>query len=142
MKVCIDSDQTGKHLKGVLVTYLRQGPYDVTDLGAAPDAQYPEVATALAHCIAAEDFERGILICGSGLGMAMAACKVRGVFAGTVSDPVAADRLARSNNAQIICLGAQFISTHRAKLIVTAFLGARFGDRPNARRMRELEGAQ
>ena len=91
-----------------------------------PDQHYPDVAYHLAKKIQAGQYDRGILICGTGLGMAIAANKVKGVYAGSCNDVYCAERLQKSNNAQILTLGAQVTGPESAKIIVSAWLGSEF----------------
>ena len=96
----------------------------------------------LAQEIQKRRYDRGILICGTGLGMAMIANKVEGVFAGTCHDVYSAERLKKSNDAQVLTLGARVIGPELAKMVVDAWLDSEFqggGSLPKVDRMRELE---
>lgn len=139
MKVCIDSDKDGLLLKREIVTLCRNAGYNVTDLRGHLAGEWPDIGYTLAKKIAAKEYERGILICKTGLGMAIVANKVRGVYAGRCHDVTSAVELAASKNAQILVLGADFISIGSAKKVVSAFLVTEFTFRPNAERMHELE---
>ena len=117
---------------------------DAVDLNllAQRQADYPDIGHNLAKRVAAKEFDRGILVCGTGLGMAMVANKVEGVFAGTCHDVYSAERLCKSNAAQVITLGARVIGPELAKTIISAWIHSRFeGGRslPKVERMRELE---
>lgn len=139
MKICIDSDATGREMRCIMAAMVRQLGHHLMDLNSPDGDQYPEIATRLAKRVAHGDFERGILVCGSGLGMAMAANKVRGVFAGTPQNVDTARKMAESNNAQIITVGCEVLGHYEPYLIVQAYLGTAFAERRNAARMRELE---
>ena len=145
MRVAIDSDGNGSELKGVLYVFLKQKGIDVVDLcylDKHSNGDYPDVAFNLAEKIQAGKFERGILICGTGLGMAICANKVEGVFAGACSDVYSAERLRKSNDAQVLALGALVVGREQAKTIVAAWLNAEFqGGRslPKVEKIRELE---
>lgn len=144
MKIAIDCDEAGLPLKQPVMEQLRALGVEVTDLNRAAQSQadYPDIGHHLAQRIAAKEFERGILICGTGLGMAMVANKVEGVFAGTCHDVYSAERLCKSNNAQVITMGARVIGPELAKTIVSAWVKSEFeGGRstPKVERMRELE---
>lgn len=145
MKLAIDSDQNGAALKHALTTMLAEQRVDFVDLDYLRDNEeeyYPDVAYSLAKKIQEKQFDRGILICGTGLGMAMCANKVQGVFSGTCSDVYSAERLCKSNNAQVLSLGAQVIGVESAKLIVSAWLSSEYqGGRsaPKVKRMRQIE---
>jgi ribose 5-phosphate isomerase B len=139
MKIAISSDETGEELKSQLISVLVGDGHEVTDEG---EHDYPEAALYVATTIQRKEAERGVLVCGTGMGMAMAANKVFGVYAGSPRDVESAARLARSNNAQIITLGSETTHPEQAIAMVRAFLSAEFEDRPNARLMRTLEGAK
>lgn len=145
MKIAIDSDKNGIELKKILIQHLSEIEYDITDLSYLDmhdQEDYPDVAINLANEIKNNKFERGILICGTGLGMAMCANKVPGIFAGTCSDVYSAERLVKSNDAQILCLGALVLGPELAKSIVSAWVNSTFqGGRslPKVERMREID---
>lgn len=144
MKVAIDCDDAGLPLKPVILEQLRSLGVEAVDLNLLGECQvdYPDIAHNLALKIAAHEFDRGILICGTGLGMAMVANKVKGVFAGTCHDVYSAERVCKSNNAQVLTLGARVIGPELARTIVTAWVKSEFeGGRslPKVERMRELE---
>ena len=144
MKIAMDCDEAGLPLKPAIVEQLRALGVEAVDLnllGQAP-VDYPDIGHQLARRVAAGEFERGILICGTGLGMAMVANKVKGIFAGTCHDTYSAERLRKSNNAQVLTLGARVVGPELAKSIVSAWVKAEFeGGRslPKVERMRCLE---
>lgn len=137
MKIAVDSDRTGGFLKRKVMAFLKANGLDPTDLGH--EGEYPDIAHALACRVRSGEFERGVLLCGTGQGMAMAANKVRGVYAGCAADVVSARRMAESNNAQILTMGADIVGPQLAEAIVAAFVFTEFQERPSAKRMRELE---
>jgi ribose 5-phosphate isomerase B len=144
MKLAIDCDDAGFSLKQPIIDQLRALGVDVTDLnrGAQSKVDYPDIGYNLAKKISAKEFERGILICGTGLGMAMVANKVEGVFAGTCHDVYSAERLSKSNNAQVLTMGARVIGPELAKMVVAAWVKSEFEagrSLPKVERMRELE---
>lgn len=147
MKVAIDCDDAGLSLKPVIVEHLRSLGVDAVDLDLIGKSKvdYPDVGHNLAKKIAAKEFDRGILICGTGLGMAMVANKVKGVFAGTCHDAYSAERLCKSNNAQVLTMGARVVGPELAKSIVSAWVKSEFeGGRsaPKVERMRRLENGE
>lgn len=148
MRVAIDSDTNGTELKKVLIEYFRAQDFEIEDLdflGSGQELDYPDVAFNLAGRIRDREYDRGILICGTGLGMAMCANKVKGVFAGACSDIYAAQRLVRSNDAQVLALGALVTGKESAKCIAEAFLTSSFqggGSLSKVNRMRDLENSQ
>lgn len=145
MKVVIDCDDAAVELKRIIVKHLESQDVEVTDLdylGTKPDAFYPEIGYNLALKIQDGSFERGILICGTGLGMAMIANKVEGVYAGVCHDVFSAERLRKSNDAQILTMGARVIGPEAAKTVVSAWLKSEFqggGSQPKVDQMRSLE---
>jgi len=144
MKFAIDCDDAGLPLKQPIMEQLRALGVDVTDLNRSAQSKvdYPDIGYNLAKKISAKEFERGILICGTGLGMAMVANKVEGVFAGTCHDVYSAERLSKSNNAQVLTMGARVIGPELAKMVVVAWVKSEFEagrSLSKVERMRELE---
>ena len=145
MKLCIDCDDAALSLKKVIYDHLKAQGIDVTDLKYAAGKEnpyYPEIGYNLAQAIQAGTYERGILICGTGLGMAMIANKVQGVFAGTCHDVFSAERLKKSNDANVLTMGERVIGPELAKMIVDAWLNSEFaggGSTPKVEQMRDLE---
>lgn len=144
MRVAIDSDDAGVELKRVLVEHLWALGAEVSDLDmlGGQTVAYPDIGYNLAQRIAAREFDRGILICGTGLGMCMIANKVAGVYAAVCHDVYSAERARRSNDAQILTMGARVIGPELAKTIVSAWLKSEFEagrSAPKVARMRELE---
>jgi len=145
MRIVIDSDCNGHDHKRALVSHLSEIGHEVVDLdftASKSECHYPDVALNLARKIQSGEFAKGILICGTGLGMAITANKVPGVYAGACNDIYSAERLAKSNNAQIIALGAQVTGIESAKLLVGAFISSEFGggrSLPKYTRIQEIE---
>ena len=148
MKVAIGCDNAGYPLKGVVTESLKQAYADieVIDFGV-PDADdpeyYPDVAERVARAVAGEGFDRGILICGTGLGMAMTASKVPGIRAATCHDAYSAERARKSNNAQILAMGARVIGPELAKVITKVWMDSEFdtgsSSGPKVQRMVEID---
>ena len=136
MKIAIGCDNAGYPLRKLSLRALASeySDVEVVDFGV-PDADdselYPDVAERVAQAVATEDYDRGILICGTGLGMAMTACKVPGIRAATCHDTYSAERARKSNNAQILTMGARVIGPELAKSIVNVWMAAEFD--PNGR---------
>ncbi len=145
MHIVIDADEAGLKLKQDLVEHMGSlgvEAVDLNHLGKNPDADYPEIGYNLAVKIKDQEYDRGILICGTGLGMAMIANKVETVYAGPCHDVYSAERLRKSNDAQVITLGARVVGVELAKTIVNAWLEAEFqagSSRPKVESMRNLE---
>ena len=141
MRVVIDCDDAAIELKKIIIKH----GVEVTDLdylGSHQGAFYPEIGYNLAQKIKDGQYERGILICGTGLGMAMIANKVQGVYAGVCHDVFSAERLRKSNDAQVLTMGARVIGPELDKTIVDAWLVSEFqggGSTAKVQQMRELE---
>jgi ribose 5-phosphate isomerase B len=126
--IVVGSDHLGLPLKNVLRDYLRNLGYVVEDMGVneASPVDYPDVGAQLAEAVGAQKFDRGILVCGTGAGMAIVANKVPGVRAVSVQDPYTAERARASNNAQIITMGSQIVGPEVAKKLVDIWLESEF----------------
>lgn len=146
VRIAIDCDDAAIDLKKVICDHLKKQGVHITDLDylGQEKADYPEIGFHLAQEIRKGHYDRGILICGTGLGMAMIANKVEGVFAGTCHDVYSAERLKKSNDAQILTMGARVIGPELAKMVVDAWLASEFqggGSIPKVEKMRKLEHA-
>ena len=144
LKILIDADDAAYDMKDEIIAHLLAKGYEVSDLAymKTHDTTYPAVAFNLAKQIQQGAAPRGILICGTGLGMAMMANKVEGVFAGTCHDVYSAERLKKSNDANVLTFGARVIGVELAKMIVDAWLASEFaggGSTPKVELMRKLE---
>ena len=128
MKLAIGCDEAAYDLKQIIKQHLSDAGHEVTDFGTH-DAQpelYPDVAFAVAEQVAAGTFERALLLCGTGIGMAISANKVKGIRAAQCHDTYSAERASRSNDAQIITIGARVVGPELAKAIVDTWLRASF----------------
>ena len=111
-------------------------------MSAEEVTDYPDVGVALAEAVREGRFERGILICGTGIGMAITANKVPGVFAACCHDPYSAERARKSNDAQILTMGAQIVAPTLARVLVDHWLASEFaGGRsaPKVEKMRRID---
>ncbi|MAK40038.1 MAG: ribose 5-phosphate isomerase B [Micrococcales bacterium] len=134
--VAIGSDHAGYALKTAIADFLRDSGYEVTDVGTHSDdrVDYPHFAAAVAHLVVDGDVERGVLVCGSGQGVSIAANKVPGARAGVVREVYDAEMLRKHNNANIACFGQQATDEETARSAVHAFLTTDFeGGRHQAR---------
>ena len=143
-KIAIDCDDAALEMKKAIILYLESKGFIIVDLKYSENksAYYPEIGYNLAQKIRSGEFDRGILLCGTGLGMAMIANKVEGVYAGVCHDVFSAERLAKSNNAQIMTMGARVIGPELAKMIVYAWLCSDFeggSSTQKVQQMRDLE---
>ncbi len=143
MKIAMGADHGGVALKAELAARLVDQGHEVIDLGThGPDGvDYPDYAHAVADLVVSGGADRGILVCGTGQGMAMAANKVPGVRAGVVSDTFSATMIAEHNDAKILCLGARVVGPGLAAAIVDSYMGASFAGGRHARRVGKIEPA-
>ncbi len=128
MRLAIGCDEAGYAMKEMLAAHLRDAGHAVTDygVGAGETALYPDVALRVASDVAGGAHDRAVLICGTGIGVSISANKVRGIRAAQAHDTYSAERAQKSNDAQILCLGARVVGPELARSIVDAFLGAAF----------------
>ena len=144
MLIAIASDHAGFALKGDLVPFLREAGHDVLDLGPDSDASvdYPAYGARLAAAIADGKATHGIAICGSGIGIAIAANRNPACRCAQVSEPVSAGFARSHNTANAIALGARLIGIEMAKACVTAFLTTPFEGGRHQRRVDMLSNPQ
>lgn len=137
MKIAIASEHAGFDLKEKIKDYLMEKGYDVTDLGADTDEpiDYPFIAAGLAERVAVGEFNKGILLCGTGIGMTMAAGKVPGIRAALCTDPFMAQMTREHNDANVLCLGAWITGLKLSYAIVDAFLQSEFTGGRHERRV-------
>lgn len=130
MKVAIGCDPNAQELKAQLIPFVEDLGHEVFDFGS-DDPIYANVAIQLGEAVARKEYDRGILICGTGIGVCITANKVPGVYAALVTDIYQAQRAVLSNNANVITLGAQVIGIELAKCLVKEYLSLTFD--PNGR---------
>ncbi len=136
MKLAIGSDHAGLPLKQALIPYLdsRMIPYEDFGTDSPESVDYPRIAEKVCKAILSGQFDRGILICGTGIGMSITANKFPGIRAAAVSEPFSAILAKRHNNANVLCMGARVVGAGLATLITEGFLNASFeGDRHQRR---------
>lgn len=140
-KIVIGSDHFGFPLKQKIGEYLYSLGYEVEDLGVKEEdpVDYPDIGTALAELVVARHYDRGILICGTGAGMAIVANKVPGVRAVCVQDPYTAERARASNNAQIITFGSQITGIEVAKKLLDIWLKSEFQGGRSAPKVKKID---
>ncbi len=140
MTLVIGSDHAGWHLKQAVIAHLRAGGHTVTDLGPerAERCDYPDFAAAVSRAVAGGEAPLGILCCGSGQGMAMAANRVPGVRAAVVSDVFSAHATREHNDANVLCMGERVIGAGLACDIVDAFVSAEFEGGRHAGRVAKI----
>lgn len=142
MRVVIGSDHGGHALRRDLLDHLRGSGLDLVDVGPADDGivDFPDVTVDLTRVVLDGDGDsRGILICGSGIGVSMAANKVRGIRAALAHDHYSAHQSVEHDDANVLCLGGRVIGTQVARELVDAFLAARYdGGEIFERRLQKL----
>jgi len=142
MRIAVGSDHGGFVLKGEIVGMLGEAGHEVVDVGAyAYDStdDYPDFAQAVALTVQSGQAERGVLICGSGVGASIAANKVPGICAGLCHDTYSAHQGVEHDKMNILCLGARVIGPEVAYELVRAFVGARFtGEERHVRRLAKV----
>ncbi len=128
LSIAIGCDEAAFEMKEEMKAYVKSLGYEVEDYGVydTNPVLYPDVAVKVATAVAAGKHERGILICGTGIGMAITANKVPGIRAAQCHDPYSAERARMSNNAQIMTMGARVIGIELAKMLVSIWLKAEF----------------
>ena len=137
MKIGIAADHGGFVLKEQLAESLRGSGYEVVDFGAyqlTPDDDYPDFIIPLSRAVAAKEVERGVALCGSGIGASVAANKVAGVRAGLVHDVFSARQGVEDDAMNVFCLGGKVIGSALALELIRTFLTARFSNAARHRR--------
>ncbi len=141
MNVVIGGDHAGLSLKNWLIAELKKDGIQLNDIGAYDEtpSDYPDFALEVGKRVASGKAERGILICGSGIGACIAANKIKGVRAGLSHDTYSAHQGVEHDDMNILCLGARIIGSAPALEIVRAFLGAEFtNEERHARRLKKV----
>ena len=130
MRIAIGADHAGYALKQDLIPSLRADGHEVQDLGThGPEpVDYPDISAAVGRAVAGGDAERGVLICGSGVGASVAANKLAGVRAGLCHDTYSAHQGVEHDAMNVLCLGARITGPELAKELVAAFLKASFSE--------------
>ena len=140
MRIALAADHAGYLLKDELAAWLREAGHDVTDLGTnGPESvDYPEYGARLARAVASGEAERGIAVCGSGIGIAIAVNRFAECRCAQVNESLSAELARTHNNANVIALGARLIGSDMAKACVSAFLDTDFAGGRHQRRVDQL----
>ncbi len=137
MHIALGADHAGLQTKNELAHWLRSLGHEVLDLGAAtldPDDDYPDFAEAVTEAVAVGRAERGLLLCGSGVGASITANKVPGIRAGLCHDTYSAHQGVEHDDMNVICIGGRVIGIELAKAVLDAFLDANFLPEPRFQR--------
>lgn len=138
MKIGFGSDHAAIELKNLLLEHLKEQGYECVDFGAySPEEKvdYPIPGRMVAEAIRRGEIDKGVLVCGTGVGISLAANKVPGIRAGVCSEPFTAKMIAEHNNCQIVAMGARVVGSELAKMIVDSFFSASFLGGRHARRV-------
>lgn len=140
-KIVIASDHAGFELKQGIVQFLKDQKIPFEDLGPqnTESVDYPDYAALVASLVSKNKADRGILICGTGMGMCMTANKFSGVRAATVADLFTAEMVRKHNDANVLCLGARVTKPDLARDIVKTFLTTEFERERHERRVKKIE---
>jgi ribose 5-phosphate isomerase B len=146
MRVAVAFDHRGVHLRERVIETLSDDGHQVVDLGTDTDAvriDYPDKARELGEAILRGDAERGVLVCGSGVGAAVAACKMRGIRAAICHDVYSAHQGVEHDDMNVLCLGSEVVGPSLAGDLVSTFLGASFdGGERYVERLRKVEAME
>jgi ribose 5-phosphate isomerase B len=128
MKIAMGADHGGYSLKEIIKKHLVEAGHEVLDLGThdTQSCNYPDYAAKVAYAVADKDADLGVLVCGTGIGMSIAANKVKGIRAAAVSDCFTAQATREHNDSNIICLGERIVGPGLAMRIVDTWLNASF----------------
>lgn len=140
MRIAIGTDHRGFAVRAKVVESLQRAGHEVIDVGAfSPDAiDYPDIAADVAHKVSRGEVERGILICGTGLGMCIAANKVRGVRAAPCHDDITIEMSRRHNDANVLCLSADLLGEQLIDRMIEQWLTTPFEGGRHARRVEKI----
>lgn len=146
MRIAVASDHAGFELKNELIPYISSLGHDVSDLGAhslVPGDDYPDYAEAVGIAVRNGGAERGVLVCGSGVGVSVAATKIAGIRAAVCHDTYSAHQGVEHDDMNVLVMGSRIIAIELAKELVRSFLGARFsGEERHMRRLNKVKAIE
>ena len=145
MRIVVGADHRGYELKDAVAAGLRENGHEVLDVGTnGPDSvDYPDIALAVGEAIREGRAERGVLVCGSGVGAAIAACKLPGIRAAICHDTYSAHQGVEHDDMNVLSLGARVVGDELAREVVEAFVRARFsGEERYVRRLAKVEAME
>lgn len=142
MRIAIGADHAGYHLKNIILELLAFMEHEIIDVGAHsfdPSDDYPDFSAILARKIASGDAERGIMVCGSGVGASVTANKINGVRAAICHDTYSAHQGVEHDDMNVLCIGAKIVGEGIVKELVPVFLSAKFsGEERHQRRLNKV----
>lgn len=140
MKIAFACDQGGYPLREAIISHLKEKDYEILDFGidSQVSVDYPDYAQQVAEAVAAGHADLGILVCGTGIGMSIAANKVPGIRCALLSDPYSAEKARQHNNANVIALGGRVLGDQLALSILDHFLAASFEGGRHDRRLGKI----
>jgi len=136
----VGADEAGAPLKEHLAKYLNDNGYQTKDYGNGSEQDYPEVASQVAQAVSSGEHDRALLVCGTGLGMAITANKIPGVRAVTAHDPYSAERARKSNDAQVLAMGARVIAPEAAEKVLDHWLASEFQGGGSTEKVQKMKG--
>jgi len=145
MRVAVGADHAGFRYKEALAEQLREAGHEVLDLGTDDESpvDFPDFAAAVARALVDGRAERGLLVCGSAVGVSIASNKFPGVRAGVCHDTYSAHQGVEHDDMNVLCLGERVIGIELAREVLTSFMGARFdGAERHVRRLRKVEAIE
>jgi len=142
MKIAVAADHAGFPLKGMIVDDLRAAGHEVTDLGTndpSVPCDYPDVAELVCDAVLGKKADRGVILCGSGVGVGIVANKFPGIRAGVCHDTYSAHQAVEHDDMNVLCVGARVVGQEVARELVRTFAGARYSNEPrHARRLAKV----
>ena len=140
MRIAIGTDHRGFAIRAKVAELIRKLGHEVTDVGTfSPDAvDYPDIAADVAHRVSHKEVDRGILVCGTGLGMCIAANKVHGVRAAPCHDDITAEMSRRHNDSNVLCLSADLLGERLIDRMIEIWLNTPFEGGRHARRVEKI----
>lgn len=144
MHIALGCDHRGLKLKQTIIGLLTELGYDYQDFGcySTEPVDYPDIAQRVAEAVASGKLDHGILLCGTGIGMSIAANKVRGIRAALCYDTLSAQRARQHNDANILCLGGDTVEQYMALDIVKVYLSTTFEDGRHLRRLQKIHSLE
>ena len=145
MRIAIGADHAGFEMKRDLAGYLAKSGHEVVDLGTHSTApvDYPDISEAVSQAVRNGQADRGIIVCGSGAGAAIAACKFPGIRASVCHDTYSARQAVEHDDMNVLCLGSRVIGASLARTLVDAFLGATFsGEERHMTRLAKIDAIE